>query len=164
MKRKSAWLFLPLILLSLMLGAKWRADHPALTKNDAEMRALMSHSKGIEVSLVTWGAKEIKEHRVKLSGKEFQPFVDCFYLSPQTYDSHSSALGKKGIVTIKPREDGVAMIIVTLSLDKGVGEILVARAGKHRMLNIHPVTMKRWIEFLMTNPRIGPELRTRMKN
>ncbi len=28
---------------------------------------------------------------------------------------------------------------------------------------LHPVTAKRWLELLLANPRIGPELRARMK-
>ena len=162
MKPHLALVALPLVLAALALGVKWRADHPTPTKEDLRIRALLAQPGGMEVSHATWDGKKLHEFKLKFSEKEFQAFVNCFYLSPQRYNSNPIAMSKNGIITIA-RDDRTATIVASLSLDKWIGELLISRPGKSKTRNIHPVTVKRWIELLIAHPRIGPELRARLK-
>ncbi len=163
MKRIISWPALPLVLGALIFAVKWRVEHPTATKEDLEVRALLAQSGGFEVSHVIWAGKRLNEFKRKLSKSEFQPFINCFYLSPRTYGPSSMAMGKQGIITIA-RDDRVATIVASINLDKRVGELLITRSARTKMRSIHGITTKRWMELLMANPRIGPELRARMSH
>jgi hypothetical protein len=49
MKRRIAWLALPLLLAALVFGVKWRVDHPTPTQEDLKIRALLGRAFMVEV-------------------------------------------------------------------------------------------------------------------
>lgn len=166
MNRKIAWWALPLMLGGLMWGVKWRADHPTPTKADLRLRALLSKSSQIDVDYSQFNQKK---YRVKLSNEELKSFVDCFYIYPPPTRPSTVIMGGNGIVYIscflkKPREDGALGAHIYLPLDERNGKIDVVYGNGQIEHKLHPVTVKRWIELLLTNPRIGPELKARMNS
>lgn len=166
MKPKLAWLTLPLALCALVWGVKWRVDHPTPTQTDLEIRALMSQSSKVEVFYS--GRKKPMQRFSWLSPQEMEPFVNCFYLSPRTSKTSSLTMGANGIVSVfyilaKPRKDGVVGVIVTISLDKRDGKVVIGHPDNNGGLDLHPVTATRWSELLFSHLRIGPELESQMK-
>lgn len=154
---------MPLVLVAALLCINWRAQHPIATEEDLRLRALMSHTRVVEVEYVLWNGSKLDQYRVKFSPKEFQPFVDSFYLSSQPVGVNTGGMGTMGIVTLKPREDGNTLIIADVSVDKRGGSLLFGSEKKHSLKALHPVTVKRWVELLLANPRIGLQLRAREK-
>jgi hypothetical protein len=167
MKRKFAWLMLPVMLCALVWGIKWRIDHPKPTKLDSELRALMSKSPAMEF---TYDHGRDKTYRVWLSQNEIAPFADSFMLSPTPIGS-SYVAGKNGLINIyffrkKPSERGSYILNVVIYVDERTGFIYpfpLDGEVQYKSDSVHPATTKRWLELLLNHPRIGPELRARMK-
>ncbi|RYZ63348.1 MAG: hypothetical protein EOP09_17805 [Proteobacteria bacterium] len=77
MKRKLAWLTLPLVLCALLYGLKWRAEHPPVTKEDLEARSLL-----LQTSMtVTYNAPRSSGSWiiVRLSEQEKKALLDGFH-------------------------------------------------------------------------------------
>lgn len=168
MKPKLAWLTLPLALCVLVWGVKWRVDHPTPTKADLEIRALMGQSRSLEV--VYYGNQNgSTKHSVWLSSQEMEPLASCFSLSPSqpsnTYGVTSGASGTLGVYCrlAKPRKDGVIGVFISISLDKRDGKVVIGHPENKKELNLHPATTKRWMELLLSHPRIGPQLKAPLK-
>ncbi len=167
MKRLFAWLALPLVLGALMLGAKWRADHPTPTKEDLELRALILQSSSIEVLHKPHYYQKIRPYKSILSTQELKPLSDSFFVLSKETKLKELEAGLRGATIVfcrlaKPRKDGVIGVSVVMSVDnkRGVANIVSDHLTE---FDLHPVTIKRWIEILLADPRVGPEFRVRMK-
>lgn len=166
MKRKLATLALPLLLAALMLGVKWRAEHPTPTKEDLEVRALLKKPPPTKVSYRLWSSR----YRSKMVSKqEFTKLMDNLYLSPQQRTVPTSTRSDEVVHFIcyyqAPRnsKDAVSSVSIEMNITKLWGWMYVYRTQRESGYRLHPVTVKRWIELLKANPRLGPELRARMK-
>jgi hypothetical protein len=166
MKWKTSWLVLPLLLFILVLGVKWRVDHPTPTKTDLEIRALMLSAATVEVFHTPRNNKQRKAHKVKFSTKELKPLTEGFYISPQPVKTSSVRMGVSGTIQVycflaKPRADGVAGVFVTIAVDDREGRVILGHPDYIHELNLHPVTVKRWLDILLADPRLYPRLQTR---
>ncbi len=167
MKRKIAWLALPLVLGVLAFAAKWRAEHPTPTKEDLEVRALMREASQVEVAdvITTTQTKSLGF----LSRDEISSLADNVYC----LHANSSILWGSDTIVIKflyrtPTINGTRRIEVTTGIDGGISRLDVLSSPQTAIGSIawelHPATVKSWFGILKANPRIGPELRARMKS
>lgn len=168
MKRKIVWLALPLILGALMLGAKWRAEHPTPTKEDLEIRALIANPRIAYISYdssFTPTSAPIN-YRSSVFNYELTSLTDYFYLLPKSPSGQIPTFGSETLHLTwyfsNPKKDAVKRIYISL-FDKTRGQCVISNSRRRLEYTLHPVTVKRWIELLLANPRIGPELRARMK-
>ncbi|HEX8463082.1 MAG TPA: hypothetical protein VF627_00560, partial [Abditibacterium sp.] len=74
-----------------------------------------------------------------------------------------------GIINIsysfdKPRPSGVMGAGVAIEVDSREGVMRTFVKGWNKnAYNLHPATTKRWLELLFNHPRLGPQLRARMR-
>ena len=81
MNRRLVWLALPILLLALVWGVKWRTEHPTPTKEDVAVRALLMKSSRVEVVLVPYipplrFSGNPAPYRANLSKKDLKEFSD----------------------------------------------------------------------------------------
>lgn len=167
MKRKIAWLALPLILFALIWGVKWRADNSSPTELDLKIRVMMLASSKITVSHRTFLKSSRNIKCGTLSKQEFKPLINCFHFLHPSLQKRRIDTGTNGIITIncqltQPRKDGVKSLDIQLNSDSRLCNVLVFNPKNIQIYDFRPTTTKHWIALLLANPRIGPELRKRM--
>ena len=166
MKRKLAWLTLPLVLCALVWGVKWRSDHPTTpTKLDLEARALMRQCSSIRIDHHLPTPSKFTANRI--SKVEMKPFIESLFLIAQP-SSVSPVMGPSGAISLdctKFYRDRKAVlgVFATISVDNGRSKVMVGDMNTSYQYQLHPYTLKRWMELLLAHPRIGPELRARMQ-
>jgi hypothetical protein len=167
MKRRLLWLALPLVLLALVLGVKWRAEHPTPTKEDLEIRAVMAQASKVVVT--QWLVNESQTRFCgTISSKELAPFADAFYTLPYQSLKSNFATGASGILNVEfqfdyPRTDYITSIDVSINAGSTSSYIYIHHLVKDRLFDIHPVMTKRWMELLLEHPQIGAALREQAK-
>ena len=140
-----------------MIGVKWRAEHPTPTKQDLAVRALMS-----KCSKAQFGyARNGDDAGVILFKEELEPFIDSFYLLPQ-----STNPGDAGGITNRkflfwfvpstPNAIGASGISVSINGDVNQGVATVKDDVEHKL---HPITARRWRDLMLAHPLIGSQLR-----
>ena len=167
MKRKIAWLALPLVLAALMLGVKWRAEHPPVTKEDLAIRALMSQCSTVTVEEGLPNESRLEPYGT-LSKVEIKHFIDSLHSIPQQSTPQNWPTGANGIIYVKflfkqAREDSVTSIDVSLNFGASLCFIVILHPGRGNeftQCRVHPVTVKRWMELLMSNPDISSFIRS----
>lgn len=174
MKRFRLWLLLlPVLLGALTWGLKWRADnYPTPTKLDLEIRALMLRSSAMEIvhssGLPSESeiASEFPTYRTRLSPSELKPFAETFALSPER-DRRSFELSENGLLSFscssKNDKGNTESVLVEIYLDMLMTRVVHQSNSSGAEYDLHPVVAKGWLELLLNHPRIGPELRRRMK-
>ncbi|BCM88653.1 hypothetical protein IAD21_00494 [Abditibacteriota bacterium] len=177
MKRRVAGLALPLVLFALVWGAKWHVDHPTPTKEDLEMRAFFSTASRVKINYFTGNPKTLYEssqpiYSTNLPGKESAGLSDCFYLSPNQEPGHW-AVGRNGTLLIRysikrKTSRGFRFVTISLDLEKCRGTVIDGSSddptAELKDVELHPITARRWVELFLANPRIGPELKARIKS
>ena len=170
MKRPLLLLALPLILAAITFGVKWRADNPTPTKEDLEIRALMSKLPTAEFFHTPPRKSALQMYHVRLSKRELKPFIDCVFMSSHSFKASKGMSSKYGTVgmyipIVESEKHKLKWALINISLDNRMGQIITGHT-KHTNApmetNLHPTTTKRWLELLLANPRIGPELRARL--
>lgn len=158
MKRKLAYLAVPLLLAALMLGVRWRAQHPAPTQEDLQMRALLATYPSMEALYVS-GNAGVGAVQIQLTKQELRPFIECFYLSRQQHRK-PSRMSAYGGVNLRFDAPGGARsgAWISISVDARRGAEFLSDPPR----DLHPVTIQRWNELLLANPRVGAELRARL--
>ena len=168
MKRKCAWLLLPLVLCALTWGAKWRADHPTPMKEDLEVRALMAQS--FKVGIVhdprSGNPGKFGIYWKKFPKEDLELLINCFSISHQIEKSREM-MGRNGLVSVdffltNTKNNDVHNVFVDLNVDSGEGVVTVHSPENIVEHNLHPITARRWISLLLNHPQIGPELRARL--
>lgn len=159
MKRRPLLLAVPLMLLALVLGVKWRADHPTPTKEDLRIRALMSKSYAVKVTFFD------NVNDIFISKQDTKDFVDFFYISPDQNSTIyiSGSLAILDFYIKNPKSSDIADVSATIDTVSYIGTMGVRSSGESAY-TIHSLTAKRWKELLLAHPRTGPELRKRMNN
>ena len=167
--KRIAYLALPLLLCVLVWGVKWRADHPTPTKLDLELRALMLKSPKVEFAYYPriW-TQSHREYYSEISKEELKQFADCFYLSGQPIITKRMVYEKpEGInvysYTKNVKGYDVENVTININIKTRQGKVVVGDPNDQLEHSLHPVTTKRWLNLLLTHPKIGPELRRRMK-
>ncbi len=172
MKRKLAWLAVPLLLAAGIFGVKWRAEHPMPTKEDLAIRAVLLKSRSIYFSHGGLpGAGEFDSIWSDLNQSEAKLFIECLYLLPKSKQNNNSLLGGiKGNILIRwsipeknPNKTQEVTTLFRVAENDGLCLAYGSNGFKPYFHQLHPVTVKIWMELLLANPRIGPELRARMK-
>ncbi len=182
MKRKIAWLALPLVLFTLVWGVKWRVEHPTPTKEDFELRALMRIPSKIDPTTVEYHPSKpesFKNDPIVLSKEEIKQFVDSFYISPKSSKLNQLNNGSVGTITVifqfdKSKNSKVIGLYVSIGIEDKKGLVMFAHPdGKGGIKydypdssaarNLHPVTVKHWLELLRNHPQIGAERSARLK-
>lgn len=170
--KRFAWLALPLLLCALVWGVKWRADHPTPTKLDLEVRALMLKSVEVEFSRYSHAfiVKNWENYHILLSKEEMKPFIDCFHLTQKPNITNENTRSRNGSVSFacpsnEPQKFGIYTVTATIIVDEREGRVELSKptSDGRSTHNLHPITVKRWLELLFAHPKIGPELRRRMK-
>ena len=89
MKRRIVWLALPLVLGALMLGVKWRVEHPKPTKEDLEMRAFILKSTEAQLIHSSWdGAHRFRaDYESKIAIRDLTPLIAEIHLIPLMRDA-----------------------------------------------------------------------------
>lgn len=161
MKRKIGWLAVPLVLLALVLGVKWRIEHPTPTQEDLKMRALLATYSSMEVACSSSNSG-VGFVDTQLTRQELQPFIECFYLSRQQPQKRLSRMNLYSGVTLRfaPPDSMRTGSWIYIYLDAHQGTNFISDPAR----SLHPLTIKRWKELLLANPRVGPELRARLKS
>ena len=167
-KRRGLWLALPLVLGGLAWGLKWRADNPSSTKDDLRLRALMMKFPVTGISYSAVGPMNPKFYW--MSKEELKPFVDSFHVVLPNERLNGSNQRWSEIVGVtflldKSRHNDRELVSVSIQIDIPTkqGNVHIYHPAKNEIYNLHPTTSKRWLELLLNHPRIGPELRRRMK-
>lgn len=156
---------LPFVLGALMFGVKWRAEHPTPTKEDLEIRVLMRKSSQVTAS---HNLSSSYYASVPLSKTEFSALVSNFFLSPNQ-NVNLKSWSSNQVVHFEvdypqPKsKSAVSEVSIEINVQTLWGWMNVHRKNAREGYKLHPVTVKRWIELLLNHPRIGPELRARMK-
>ena len=177
MNRKLAYSAAPLIFAVLILGVKWRAEHPTPTKEDLEYRELMLGSSKMEVAYgpgfpkgtTVFSGQISIIYQSKPSSQDLETLADNFYLSPHPLKKTGALLSEVGTIFIrfylaKPKKDEVEGAYIIIDFDKCEGKSGMTHPNNNKAVRrLHPVTVKGWMEILLSHPRIGPELRARMK-
>lgn len=162
MKRKIAWLALPLVLFALIFGVIWRRNHPTPTKEDLEIRALIVRTPLVLISPYSQNGVFNKYEHI-LSITESMPFADSFYISQSPIKRGARETLFVEFILLDSRPTTLEDVLVRLNVNQGEGTVVfISNMGDQTERNLHPVTFKRWMELLLTNPQIGPELRKRM--
>ena len=171
MRRKIGWLALPLVLGALMFAAKPRVEHQTLTKEDAQVRQLMSQASAVTFSYGRRGQEGMNQ---TLSKSEFAPLVENFYTTPYDPNRPSICDPQNGVVALQfslpphkaypRRKKDENNVMIKMAVAEGDGQVSVSYPGAiPNGGNFNSFTVKRWMNLLLANPRIGPELRKRMK-
>ena len=169
MKRfRLALLLFPVLLGALAWGLKWRADNPSSTKEDLRLRALMLKPSKSDITLFPAVLGVGKIYSANLTKEELQPFVDSLNVLPQSSKLNEQVIYPTDTVIIvceidKPQRDGVESLSVSINFMNRQGKAHVGYSYQEIGYRLHPATTKRWLELLLNHPRIGPELRRRMK-
>lgn len=177
---------LPLVMCALMWGVKWRAANPVPTKEDLEVRAMMSQADYVDFdySLYHYNKADTSGGSTMLSEKELTEFISCFHVLPYRVGELGVPINSNQAVQIffrfiKTKKNVNIYLDVPLragsvtvrepmgkvktKLHPSAGSIILGDSTGMRDYKLHPATTKRWIELLLAHPRIGPELRARMQ-
>lgn len=169
MKSRIAWSAVPLVLAALLFGLKWRTDHPTLAGLNAQIAQQLSDAPRAAVGLMPkYGDKRFKVVQFQLSKAEFQPFIGSLKLSSSIPVKETLPSGERGIVWItsvlKDSEKGnLKMIAGEISLDQEIALINVYKNKQGTRYQLDSAALGRWKKLLLKHPRIGPELRARLK-
>ncbi len=170
MKRKIAWLALPLVLFGLVSDVDAQAKRPVPTKGDLEARILMLRTATTDTSYYPrYRGTPVTIDISKLSKEESKKLIQCFHISPNRQNMWAITSDINGSIVVyfhdggKDKETPRDKLAVSIHLGvSGREGVAVFHRYKYSEHTLDPATVKRWKELLLANPRIGPELRKRM--
>lgn len=174
MNLKIVWI--PLMLFIMTSTAIARADRLKPSKLDLKIRALILEGDGPGFSYERPGgnSSESDQNSEGLSKKDVKLLSNSLYLLPRQVpwtENIKNKLGSKGrcyffwYITSpsNPNKNLVQKLQISFNIGEAGSECVLIYPNRHVIYRLRSVTVKRWMELIVGNPRTGPKIRAMMR-
>ena len=152
-----------------MFGVKWRAEHPSVAGAESQLQNLLPKAQATRVSTAPRRVNgKLDFSPFVLSKAEFKPFIDSLKLSPEAVTPVHAVTDLRGVIFVsswvnESLLNNTKLVEFVFNIHTDNAKVVVRRGKRETEYKLAPAAAKRWVELLLANPRIGPELRARMK-